>query len=246
MKSKIQKTGIHYTVSVDYLNANPKYLWISLDDITWYRISNRDINGSKILYPMHIAGNWLIMNNIRMKLLTKEEAVKFIYNGDLDLPISTTLIEGKTVLLPVEDSKNVTVIVIGKRLQNLIPNLENWIVRGGKFELKRKTLKVTPYEENVIIDILWYTLGACIKANVSWKNGLDQAFISIWVENQHGVINIMGSRIQISDEWRCTYFPVYIPEDSKFNRIRIYLPNESATYWIKNVFLSPQMNSPHC
>ncbi|AHF80270.1 WD40/YVTN/BNR-like repeat-containing protein [Thermococcus paralvinellae] len=252
---KDPRTGIHYTVSVDYLDANAKYLWISLDGITWYRIDNRVINGSKILYPMHIAGNWLFMNNIRMKLLTREEAVRLIYNGGLNLPISTTLIEGRTVLLPVKNPKNITVVVIGKRLQNLIPNPENWIVRGGKSELRGKTLKVTSSEENVIIDILktkkfnlksgrWYTLGACIKANVSWKNRLSQAFISMWTENQEGAINITGSRIQVSNEWRCTYFTVYIPESSRFNRIRIYLPNESGTYWIKDVFLSSQMGSP--
>lgn len=254
---KDPKTGIHYTVSVDYLNANAKYLWISLDGITWYRISSKYINGSKILYPMHIVNNWLFMNNIRMKLLTREEAIKLIYNGGLNLPISTTLIEGRTVLLPVEDSKNLTVIVIGKRLQNLIPDPKNWIVKGGKFELREKILKVTSSEEkeNIMIDIprtkkfnpkpgRWYTLGACIKANISWKNGLSQAFISIWTENQNGVINITGSKMQISNEWRCTYFPVYIPEDSKFNKIRIYFPNESATYWIKDVFLSSQIGSP--
>lgn len=237
---KDPKTGVHYAVSVDYKKRGLHYLWISLDGVTWRKIGNGAINGTHVLYPLHIAGEYLYMNNLRMKLFTREEALKLIYK-ETKPPISLTLLEDRPIVIYLKNEKPLEVIVKGKKFRNyLSPNLA-WTPVNGTLEKQEEFLIFTTLSPSAVLKLKlplekgWYTLGLCMKSSRSWN---EIAPVRVAVRTKE---RIYGGLAQVSTEWRPFYYVFNMPEDGTAE-IAIEF-NGSAVYQIGCLFLSHDLST---
>lgn len=237
---KDPKTGVHYAVSVDYNKKELHYLWISLDGVTWRRIGGGAINGTHVLYPLHIAGEYLYMNNLRMRLLTREEALKLIYN-ETKPPISLILLEDRPIVIYLKNEKPLEVTVKGKKFRNyLSPNLV-WTPVNGTLEKQEEFLIFTTLSPSAVLKLKlslekgWYTLGLCMKSSRSW-NEIAPARVAVRTKER-----IYGGLAQVSTEWRPFYYVFNMPEEG-IAEIAIEF-NGSAVYQIGCLFLSNDLST---
>lgn len=238
--AKDLKTGVYYAVSVDYNKKGLHYLWISLDGVTWRKISGGAINGTHILYPLHIAGEYLYMNNLRMRLFTRDEALKLIYKESKP-PISITLVEDRPIVVYLKSEKPLEVIVKGKRFRNhLSPDLD-WSSANGTLEKRDGLLIFTASHPSAVLKLKlplekgWYTLSLCMKSSCSWDE-IGPVLVTIQTKGKS-----YGGLAQVSTEWRPFYYVFNMPEEG-IAGIAITF-NGSAVYQIGCLFLSNDLST---
>ncbi|RLF79803.1 hypothetical protein DRN32_04340, partial [Thermococci archaeon] len=237
---KDPKTGIYYAVSVDYNKKGVHYLWISLDGVTWRKISGGIINGTHVLYPLHMAKGYLYMNNLRMKIFTREEALKLIY-GENKPPISITLVEDRPIVIPIQTEKPLEIVVKGKKLRNYLSPKLTWISVNGTLEKRDEFLVFATSSSSAMLKLQvslekgWYTLGMCMKSSRPWDE-INPVRVTIHTKGKS-----YGGLAQVSTEWRPFYYVFNMPEKG-IAEIRIVF-NGSAVYEIECLFLSNDLST---
>ncbi|KPU63956.1 hypothetical protein EP1X_01860 [Thermococcus sp. EP1] len=238
------ETGIHYVVSVDYHKEGMDYLWISLDGIVWRKISGGLINGTNTLYPIHIANGYLYMNNLRMKLFTREEALKLIYGKGSNFPVSGTLVENRLIIFPIHTKYPIAIVIKGKKFQNHLSTELNWKAINGTIEKKRDVLILSPSRPSSALELTglklengWYTLGLCLKSSQPWGTQIRPVHVTVYTEK-----NVYGGLAQVSNEWRPFYYVFYMPTDGTITLSLLF--NGTATYSIGCLFLSSNISTP--
>ena len=237
---KDPKTGIYYAVSVDYNKKGVHYLWISLDGVTWRKISGGAVNGTHVLYPLHMAKGYLYMNNLRMKLFTREEALKLIY-GENKPPISITLVEDRPIVIPIQTEKPLEIVVEGKKLRNYLSPKLTWTSVNGTLEKRDEFLVFATSSSSAMLKLQvslekgWYTLGMCMKSSRPWDE-INPVRVTIHTKGKS-----YGGLAQVSTEWRPFYYVFNMPEKG-IAEIRIAF-NGSAVYEIGCLFLSNDLST---